>query len=154
MSCITAWHNAIKEVYATIYCLNNILGSTYAHKVAWLINRHVRLDNLDNVIHNISRLANRKTAYCVAVTLDLTDSFHILYTEIIVGAALIYTEEKLIFVNRSLKGIETIHLCSAALEPSYRTFVRSLDVFIRRRILNTLVKRHCDGRAEVGLNLN
>ena len=104
------------------------------------------------MIHNICRLTNSKAADCISVALHLLDRFHICDAEIIIGSALVDTEKKLIGVDGVRVSIKSVKLCSATLEPTDSTLVRCLDVCVGGGVFHTLVKRHSDSGAKVGLN--
>ena len=106
MTGVTAGHYAVEEINSAIYSLNDILRCADAHKVSWLVLGHIGLYGFDNVIHHVCALTNGKTADSVAVTLDLANSLHILYTKILVSTALVDTKEHLTWVNSSLLFIE------------------------------------------------
>ena len=74
-----------------------------------------------------------------------------LYADIVVGAALIYSEQQLIGVYGTLHRIQPLHLCYTALKPAGCSLAGLLRIAPRSGVLNALVKSHCNGRAEVGL---
>ena len=55
-------------------------------------------------------------------------------------------------VDCPLFCVELGHLFLAAFKPADSTLARLLRIFILGRILNAFVKRHCNGRTEIGLN--
>ena len=149
MPCITARHYAVKEINSSVNALNYILRCSDTHKISRLILWHIRLNNLDYAVHFLGALANRKSADSIAVTLNLGYRFHILYTQILIRAALVNTEKHLMGVYSSLERIESVKLGTAALEPAYGALLGILYVFIGRGVFHTLVKRHSDSRAEI-----
>ena len=60
---------------------------------------------------------------CIDETLP-TD--HVLDSQIVIGAALVYTEKQLVTVYRGLKRIEPVHFRFAAKEPACGPFAGSL----------------------------
>ena len=145
VSCITAGHYAVEEIYAAIYRLNDVLGSSDAHKIAGLILGHIGLNGFDDVIHNVGAFAYGEAAYGIAIALDLADGLHILDTEILICSALVDSEEKLVLIYSSLLCIESVHFRAATLEPADGALVRCLYIVIWRGVLDALVKGHCNG---------
>ena len=64
---IAAGHNAIEEIHAAVDSFNNITGRSDPHQIAWLLLRHMRLDYVDDVVHNLGLLTDGKTADGVTV---------------------------------------------------------------------------------------
>ena len=72
-----------------------------------------------------------------------------LYADIVIGAALIYSEKELIGINGILQRIKTLHFGYTTLQPACCTLAGFLGIAPRRRILHALIKSHGYSRAEV-----
>ena len=145
VSCITAGHYAVEEIYAAIYRLNDVLGSADSHKIAGFILGHIGLYGFDDVIHNVGAFAYGEAADGIAIALDLADGLHILNTEILICAALVDSEEKLVLIYSFLLCVESVHFRAATLEPADGALVRCLYIVIWRGVLDSLVKGHFNG---------
>ena len=77
-----------------------------------------------------------------------------LHAQVGEGAALIDAKEQLVGVDRNALMLQAGHLGLAALEPAGGTLTAGLGVVVLGRVLHTLIKSHCDGRAEVCLDLH
>lgn len=142
VTCVAAGHDAVKKVDSARNTLEDISGSADSHEIARLIGGHIRLNCRNYAVHILLRLSDGKTAYRVAVKIELGYTLHMLYTQVIKGAALIYAEEQLIFIYRIGQRIEAIHLRLAALKPTRRACAGLLGILIFRGIFNALVKGH------------
>ena len=91
---IAAGHNAIEKVDTARNALEDISGSSDSHEIARLIGGHIRLNCRNYAVHILLRLSDGKTAYRVAVKVERGYALHMLYTQVIKGAALIYAEEQ------------------------------------------------------------
>ena len=114
MARISARHYAVEEVNSAVYALDNVHRGAYAHKVTRLVCGRERFDRLDNVIHNLCRLADRKTADCVAVKVKFCNLLHVFDSDVIICAALIDSEQHLTFVYCSVKSVKARKLGFAA----------------------------------------
>ena len=142
---VTAGHNAVEEIYPSVYCFNDVLGCSYTHKIPGLVLGHIGFNGFDNVVHYVSLLAYGETAYGIAVAPHLFNFLHILNTEVLVGAALVNAEKKLVGVNRSLLCIKSVKFCAATLQPANGALLRCFNVVIGRRVLHAFVKSHSYG---------
>ena len=129
----------------------DILRCSDSHEISRAVGRHIRLDRVDNAVHFLRLLAYRKSADRVSVEVKLGDPFHVLDTQILICASLIYSEKHLLRVDRGLERIQSLHLGLAAFKPTCRPLARSLCIIVFRGIFNTLVKRHCDSGCEIRL---
>ena len=102
-------------------------------------------DGIYDPIHLLCGLADRKTAYCVAVNGNIAYLAHMLDPEIRVDTALIDAEKKLCAVNGILFGIQHVHLRTAAFEPASGALYRPCNILPRRRIGDTFIKCHRNG---------
>ena len=59
---IAAWHNAVKHIDAAVYSLDNVGGSSHAHKIARLVHGRERQHRIKNMIHHVRRLSDGKPA--------------------------------------------------------------------------------------------
>ena len=66
-------------------------------------------------------------------------------SNVVVGAALVNSEEHLLVVNRGFKGIEVIHFLFAALEPPYGSVAGIFRVRILCRVCDAFIKGHGNG---------
>ena len=73
-------------------------------------------------------------------------------TQVVISAALIDTEQHLVRVYRIRKRVQTVKLGFTALEPARGTVNGVFNILTRRGVLDTLVERHRNVRAEVGLD--
>ena len=145
VSCVTAGHYAIKEVNAHVNCLENVTGCSDAHKVSRLIFGHVRLNGVDNAVHLLGLLTDRKSTDSISVTVNLLDSLHISHTKVVVGSTLVNTEKELMRINSSLLCIQPVHLFPASLKPANSSLLRCFNVLIGRWIFYAFVKCHSYG---------
>lgn len=127
---IAAGHDAVEKVDSARNTLENISRSADAHEIARLIGGHIRLNSRNYAVHILFRLADGKSAYGVAVEIESGYTLHMLYTQVIKGAALIYAEEQLIFIYRIGQRIEAFHLRLAALKPTRRACAGLLGILI------------------------
>ena len=65
-------------------------------------------------------------------------------SQLIVNAALVDAEKKLIFIYSVVQGIESFHLLLASYKPSCSPFAGLFGIFVGRGIFNALVKSHCN----------
>ena len=77
-----------------------------------------------------------------------------LNADIVVGAALIYSEKELLLVDGLRQGIQPCHFVLAALEPSCGALNGALYVVPRSGVLYALVERHRNGGGKVRLYLH
>ena len=152
VSCVTAWHYTVKNVNASCDSLKNVYGSTYTHKVSRFVFRCIRLNRFDDFIHFFRRFSDSKTADWIAGKVKVCNFFHMINTQVIVNAALIYAEEHLLTVECIFKRVKTVHFCYTSFKPACCTLNAFLCIVIRRWVFYTLVKSHCYSRAEVWLN--
>ena len=76
------------------------------------------------------------------------------YTNRIVSTALIDAKQHLMRIDSPFQTIQPLHFLLAANQPTGRSSTGILHVIQRCRILYTLVKCHCNGRAKIRLNLH
>ena len=103
MTCVTAWHHAVKKVDSAVYRLKNVLRCANPHQITGLILRHIRLNSFDDAIHFFGFFTDSETSDCVTGGIKLTDLFHVTDAEIGVCASLVDTEEKLTGVDGLFK---------------------------------------------------
>ena len=127
VTCISAWHYAIKEVHASVNSLDYVCRRANAHKISRLILWHKRFDLFDNVIHYLSRLTHRQTANSKARTVfHFSYALHMLDTQILISTALIDTKQHLMLVYSLLKSVEPFLLSDTSLKPPYRSITACL----------------------------
>ena len=105
MTTISTWIYAVKEVYSSFYCFQNIGRCTYSHKVGWLIFRKEWNHFFKNMVHFLVGLTNSKTANSIAVKVHIGNPLGMLYSDIIKDRSLIDSKKKLIRINRILKAV-------------------------------------------------
>ena len=154
VACITAGHYTVEEINASADRLDDVEGSADAHKVSRLILGHIGLYRVNDAVHILGCLANGKTSDCVAVEIKCGDLLHILDTKILICATLIDSEKELMGVDGIGERIQTSHFLLASYKPTNGTLCGLLDVFVGCGVFNAFIKRHCDGRAEMRLNLH
>ena len=76
------------------------------------------------------------------------------YPQIVVSAALVDPKQQLVFVNSVRQGVQSHHLCLAALQPAQRARAGLLCVVVSGRVFHALVKSHGDRRCQMGLDLH
>ena len=99
VTCISAGHYAVEKVYSPCHALDDVGGSSHAHKVAYLIFGHYGAEDIKDMIHLLSRLAHCKAAHSVAVHIKLCYLFHMAQSQVIENRALIYSEKQLVLVD-------------------------------------------------------
>ena len=145
-------HDAVEEVDAARNALDDVARRADAHQIARLVLRRVRQDDIKNMVHDLGAFADGQTADRIARQIKFGDRLHVLDAQVIVGAALIDTEQQLMRIDGIRQAVETVELGLAASEPARRAVDGVLDVLARRRVFDALIKRHGDIRAEIGLD--
>ena len=154
MPCIPRRHDAVEEIYASVYGFEDVHRCADAHQITGTVGGSERLYRLDDLVHRLGRLAHGKTAYGVAVELQLGYLFHMVDPQIGKGGSLIDTEEHLIGIYRILQSVQPVHLRLAAVQPVGGAAYRRLGVFVCSRVFDALVERHRDSGAEIRLDLH
>ena len=132
-----------------MYRLKYVLRRANTHKIARLVLGHIRLDRADYPIHLLCALADGKSAYCIAVAVKRSYFLHVIYAQIFICTALIYTKKHLVRVYGVRQRIQPCHFLFAAAQPAVCSLAGSLRIVVLRGIFYALVKRHCDSGAEV-----
>ena len=114
----------------------------------------MRLDRLDYPIHLVRLLADGETAYGIPGQIELGYPIHMVDAQILIGRALIYTEQQLLGVDGLGQGAQPLHLRLAADEPTVCAVAGALYIVVRRGIFDAFVKRHGDGGGEIRLYLH
>ena len=105
MARVARRHHTVEEVHAARHALNDVRRRADAHQVAWFILRHIGLDRVDDVVHHLRRLTDRKAADGVAVAVDLCDLLHVPNAQILKGRTLIDAEKHLPRVDGIRQGV-------------------------------------------------
>ena len=98
-------HNAVEEINAASDTFNNVARRADAHQVARLVLRHIGLDRVDDVVHHLRRLADRKTADGVAIAVNLCNLLHVPDAQILKGRTLVDAEKHLPRVDGIRQGV-------------------------------------------------
>ena len=151
---VSRGHNAVKEVNASVYRLQNVDGRTDTHQITRLVLGHKGLNGLDDMIHDFRFFADGKTAERIAGEIEFGDTLHMVDTDIVIRTALVDTEEHLIFIDGFGQGIESCHFVLTTRKPTGRAVNGCLHVIAGRGIFDAFVKRHRNGRRDVGLDLH
>ena len=139
-------HHAIEHVDAAPHRLKKIVGRSYAHEIARLVERQMRDHGLDHVEHRRLRLADRQPADRVAVKVHVHERL---------GA-----EDAKIFFRAPLDDAEDRPARLLAeglfrpLGPSEREAHRALGLVMRNGQSHALVELHLDVRAQKTLHLH
>ena len=80
------------------------------------------------------RRSNRKSSDRITIQIHLRNAFGMINTDILIDSPLINTKQKLFFIDRIRKGIQSRHLTLASFEPACGTVNRILHI---RSIRNT-----------------
>ncbi len=67
IAAVAGWHYAVEHINTTLDCLEQVLGSSYAHQVARLVLWQNLIHHLDHFVHHLGRLAYGKTADGISV---------------------------------------------------------------------------------------
>ena len=144
----------VKEIHTTVYSLQNICRRTNTHQVSWFVFRKMRNCHIQNVIHLLMTLANRKSANRISVQVHLTDTLCMIDTDIIKNSTLIDTKKHLIFIDGIFQAVQTLHLFLATLQPACGTVYRRLYITSVRQRRWALIKGHGNSRSQIGLDLH
>ena len=90
----------------------------------------MRLDGLDDLIHDLRRLTHGQTTDGEAVAVDLRNLLHMPHAQILVRRALVDAEEHLLRVDRLRQGVQPIVLGLAALQPAQRPLAAGLSIVL------------------------
>ena len=91
-------------------------------------------------VHFFGGFTDGETAYRVAVEVEFGDFFHVLDSEVGVGAALVYAEEHLLRVDRLRVGVESRELVAASDEPAGGAVAGFLYVVVGGGVFYTFVE--------------
>ena len=145
-------HNAVEEINAASDTFNNVARCADTHQVARLMLGRMRQNNIENMVHDLGAFTDGKTANGITRQIQLRNCLHMLDTQVVISAALIDTEQQLVRVYRIRKRVQTVKLGFTAFEPARGTVNGVFNILTRRGVLDTLVERHRNVRAEVGLD--
>ena len=154
MAAVSCRQDAVKEIHAAFYRLQNIFRCTNAHQVSRLLLRQIRHNLIQNTIHFRMGFPYRKTADGIAIQLHLGNPFCMLDTDILEGCPLVNAEQHLLGVDGILQLIQAVHLFFAAFQPTGCSGNGCLYIRAFRRQPDTFIKRHRNRGAKVGLNLH
>ena len=152
MACIAARHHAVEQINAAVHRFQNICRRAHTHQVADLILRHMLFNRFNHFIHDLCRLADRKAANSITIEPQFRNLLHVVHAQVDVCAALVDAEQHLVWVDRIRQRIQSVHLRLAAAQPACCACAGIFRVVVFRRVFHAFVKRHGDGRTEVGLN--
>jgi hypothetical protein len=146
---VAGWQHAVEKVNPEPHRLKYVCRRSHPHEIPRLVLRHMWLDNIDYPVHFPKPLAHRKPTYGVARQVKLCNPLHVSNPQILICAALIDSEEQLVFVYSPGQRIKALELVAAAHKPSGGSLAGLLHIVIRRGVSDTLVKGHCNGGGKV-----
>ena len=154
MPCISAGHNTVKHIYTASNTLNDIRRRAHTHQISGLIHGHIRFHLLNDMIHDFGRLSDCQSPDCITIQPKLCNLLHMRYTNRIICAALIDAKQHLLRIDGSFQTVQALHFLLTADQPACCSGTGIFHVFQGRRIFYTFIKCHCNGGAEIGLNLH
>ena len=154
VTCISAWHNTVEHIHSPSNTFDDVRRRSNAHQVARLIDWHMQLDFINNVIHDLCRLSYCQSADCIAVQPQLCDFLHMRNTNCIVCSALVDAEQHLMRIDRSFQTVQTLHFFLTANQPASGSGTGIFHIIQRCRVFHAFIKRHGNGRAKIGLDLH
>ena len=141
--------NTVKEVNASFNTFKNVFRCAYTHKICGLILRKIGNYLIKNVIHFFMGFAYCKSAYGIAVKVQLRYTLCMFYSYVVIYGSLVYTKKHLFFIYCIVKGIETVKLSLASVKPSCCTLDRILHIASVSKGRRAFVKSHCYGRSQI-----
>ena len=154
MSSVTTRKYTVEEVYSPVYCLYHVFRRTDSHKIGRLLLRKKGNYLVQNPVHILMALPDRKTSYSVARKLQFGNLFCMVNSHIGKDSSLINAEEKLILVDCALLFIQFFHPLLTTNKPACRPLHRGLDILPVRKCRRALIKGHGNGGSKIGLNFH
>ena len=87
--------HAVEKIHPAVHALKYVQRRAHTHEVAGLIRGHKRLHRVYYAVHFLGAFPHGKPADGVAVEVELRNFAHVLRTNVVIGATLIYSEQKL-----------------------------------------------------------
>ena len=147
-------HDAVKEINAARDSLNDVRRRADTHEITGLVPRHIGVKRLNNIVHDLRALPYGQTADGIARQIQLGDLLHMADAQVGIGASLVDAPEHLPGIHGVLQLVQTGIFRLAAHQPAVGSANGILHIFVRRRVLDALVKSHADIGAQIGLNLH
>ena len=89
MPSIAAGIHAVKEINASVHCLQDIRRSTYSHQICRLVRRKIRHDRIQDPVHLFVGLPHGKPADRITVKPKLRNLLCVADTDIFIDPPLV-----------------------------------------------------------------
>ena len=152
MARISGRHDAVEEVHAACDGFNDVRRRADAHQITRPVFWHIRLDRLNDLIHDLSRFADGKTADGVARQVELGDLLHVPDAKILERRALIDPPELLTGIDSARLSVISGKRLLAPGKPARRALAGRLGILVFCGVFHALVKRHGNIGAEIRLD--
>ena len=152
MARISGRHDAVEEVHAACDGFNDVRRRADAHQIARPVFWHIRLDRLNDLIHDLSRFADGQTADGVARQVELGDLLHVPDAQILERRALIDPPELLTGIDSVRLSVISGKRLLAPGKPARRALAGRLGILVFCGVFHALVKRHGNIGAEIRLD--
>lgn len=105
MTAISCRVNTVEEIDAAVHRLKDVRRGSDAHQVSRFLFREMRNHRIEDTVHLLVTLTDRKSADRVAVAVHLRDRIRMRDPDILEGSALIDAEQKLFLIDGIRQGI-------------------------------------------------
>ena len=140
---VAGWYDAIKHIHAAFNAFENIFGQTDTHQVTRFLLRQERFGIVDDLFQKLKAFTDTDASNCVAGEIHGCQCFGTFAAQIIIGAALYNTEQRLVVAAVCFQAL----LCPAQ-SFAYRFF----GIVMCRRVRDALIEGHDDIGTQSVLN--
>ncbi|MPN00186.1 hypothetical protein SDC9_147380 [bioreactor metagenome] len=151
VAAISGRHHTIKHINSVTDPSDNVGRRAHTHQITRFFMRKYVTDLFGDFIHGFGRLTHAQTSDGITGTVELTDEFCRLFTQIFIHAPLHY-RKKALFV--AVERLCLMKMIIASLEPLMCQLHAFLGIFPVGRIRSAFIKGHHDVGADYALHVH